>query len=427
MESLSTFWLSAALIALIFASAFFSSSETSMMAINRYRLKALSKDSKSARRTEKLLGDIDHLIGTILLGNNFVNIFASSIATVLAIKLWGEGSVVYASIVLTFVILIFAETTPKTFAAKNPEKIALPASGPIQLLIILFKPFVWVIAKFSTLILWLFGVRNVNVEEEISSEELKMVVHEAKPIIASNYQKMLLNIIDLEQVKVEDIMIPRHELISVNIDKDDEVLEQFKRIQHTRLLTYEGQADNITGILHMRDLVNLYARGAFSLEAVRKLIQEPYFVPEGTSLANQLEHFQKNKQRLGLVVDEYGEVRGMVVLEDILEEIVGQFTSNQSESIEEISKQEDGTYLVDPRMSIRELNTLLDIDLSVAKAKTLNGLILEELQTIPKRDVSLKIDNILVDIMQISDKSIKLVRLTKLDSDPSAPSEPATD
>ena len=180
-----------------------------MMAINRYRLKALAKTNKSAKRTEKLLGDIDHLIGTILLGNNFVNIFASSIATVLAIKLWGEGSVVYASIVLTFVILIFAETTPKTFAAKNPEKIALPASGVIRLLIILFKPFVWVIAKLSSVILWLFGVRNVNVEEEISSEELKMVVHEAKPIIASNYQKMLLNIIDLEKVKVEDIMIPR--------------------------------------------------------------------------------------------------------------------------------------------------------------------------------------------------------------------------
>ncbi len=398
-----------------------------MMAINRYRLKALAKTNKSAKRTEKLLGDIDHLIGTILLGNNFVNIFASSIATVLAIKLWGEGSVVYASIVLTFVILIFAETTPKTFAAKNPEKIALPASGVIRLLIILFKPFVWVIAKLSSVILWLFGVRNVNVEEEISSEELKMVVHEAKPIIASNYQKMLLNIIDLEKVKVEDIMIPRHELISVNINNDEEVLAQLKRIQHTRLLTYEDQVDNITGVLHMRKVVNLYAKGEFTIEAVRALIREPYFVPEGTSLANQLEHFQQEKRRLGLVVDEYGEVRGMVVLEDILEEIVGQFTSNQSESIEEISQQDDGSYLVDPRISIRELNLMLATDLPVNKAKTLNGLILEELQSIPKRDVSLKIENLLVDIMQISDKSIKLVRLTKLGSDPLPPSDQAQD
>ena len=427
MESLSTFWLSAALLGLVLASAFFSSSETSMMAINRYRLKALAKTNKSAKRTEKLLGDIDHLIGTILLGNNFVNIFASSIATVLAIKLWGEGSVVYASIVLTFVILIFAETTPKTFAAKNPEKIALPASGVIRLLIILFKPFVWVIAKLSSVILWLFGVRNVNVEEEISSEELKMVVHEAKPIIASNYQKMLLNIIDLEKVKVEDIMIPRHELISVNINNDEEVLSQLKRIQHTRLLTYEDQVDNITGVLHMRKVVNLYAKGEFTIEAVRALIREPYFVPEGTSLANQLEHFQQEKRRLGLVVDEYGEVRGMVVLEDILEEIVGQFTSNQSESIEEISQQDDGSYLVDPRISIRELNLMLATDLPVNKAKTLNGLILEELQSIPKRDVSLKIENLLVDIMQISDKSIKLVRLTKLGSDPLLPSDQAQD
>ncbi len=416
MESLSTFWLSIILFGLILASAFFSSSETSMMAINRYRLKALSKDNKSAKRTEKLLNDLDHLIGTILLGNNFVNIFASSIATILAIKLWGEGSVVYASIILTFVILIFAETTPKTFAAKNPEKIALPASGIIQALIQLFKPFVWVISKLSEVILKILGVNSKSTDGEISSEELKMVVNEAKPIIASNYQKMLLNIIDLEKVKVEDIMIPRHELISVDINNNDALLDQFKRIQHTRLLTYEDQADNITGVIHMRDIVNLYAKGEFSIEEVHKLIRKPYFVPEGTSLANQLDHFQKDKRRLGLVVDEYGEVRGMIVLEDILEEIVGQFTSNQSESIAEISKQKDGNYLVDPRISIREINSILKVNLSVTKAKTLNGLILEELQTIPKRDISLKIDNILIEIMQISDKAIKLVKLTKLDS-----------
>ena len=414
MESLSTFWLSIALFSLILASAFFSSTETSMMAINRYRLKVLSKTSKNARRTEHLLKDIDHLIGTILLGNNFVNIFASSIATILAIKLWGEDSIVLASLTRTFVILIFAETTPKTFAAKNPEQVALPASIIISALIKLFKPFVWLISKISKLILSLFGISSHQKNEDISSEELRMVVDDAKPIIASNYQKMLLNIIDLEKVKVEDIMIPRHELISVDINNPDEILKQFERIQHTRLLTYDGSSDNITGVLHMRKVVNLYAKGEFNIDNVLALVRKPYFVPEGTSLAHQLEHFQAQKRRLGLVVDEYGEVRGLIVLEDILEEIVGQFTSNQSENIDEINLQEDGSYLVDPRISVRELNTLLDIDLSVVKAKTLNGLILEELQTIPKRDVSLKIDKILIEILQISDQTIKLVRLSKL-------------
>jgi Mg2+/Co2+ transporter CorB len=416
LETLSTFWLSITLLGLILASAFFSSSETSMMAINRYRLKALSNQNNTqAKRTERLLGDLDHLIGTILLGNNFVNIFASSIATILAIKLWGEGSIVYASVILTFVILIFAETTPKTFAAKNPEKVALPASIIISGLITLFKPFVWLIAKISSLILKLLGVKNETQTNSMSSEELKMVVNDAKPVIASNYQKMLLNIIDLEKVKVEDIMIPRHELISVDINNHDDILSQLERIQHTRLLTFDGSPDNITGVLHMRDVVNLYAKGKFSMDNVLTLVRKPYFVPEGTSLAHQLAHFQVQKRRLGLVVDEYGEVRGLVVLEDILEEIVGQFTSNQNETIDEVIQQKDGSYLIDPRISIRELNTLLKINLSVAKAKTLNGLILETLQSIPKRDISLKVDNVLIEIIQISDQTIKLIKLTKLD------------
>ncbi len=415
MEELSTFWLGISLFGLILVSAFFSGSETSMMAINRYRLKALSnKNNTQAQRTERLLGNLDSLIGTILLGNNFVNIFASSIATILAIKLWGEGAIVYASILLTFVILIFAETTPKTFAAKNPEKIALPVSIIISGLITLFKPFVWLISQLSNLILKLLGVKNEAQINNISSEELRMVVNDAKPVIASNYQKMLLNIIDLEKVKVEDIMVPRHELISVDINNHSEILSQLERIQHTRLLTFDGSPDNITGVLHMRDVVNLYAKGEFNVDNISELTRKPYFVPEGTSLAHQLAHFQTQKRRLGLVVDEYGEVRGLVVLEDILEEIVGQFTSNQNEAMEEVSQQKDGSYLIDPRISIRELNTLLETNLSVAKAKTLNGLILETLKSIPKRDISFKVDNVLIEIIQISDQTIKLVKLTKL-------------
>lgn len=387
-----------------------------MMALNRYRLKALSaKNDPRAKRTEKLLNNLDYLIGTILLGNNFVNILASSIATVLAIKLWGESAIFYVSIVLTFVILVFAETTPKTFAAKNPEKIALPSAIVISGLIIIFKPFVWIIAKLSNSLLKIFKIKNNDQTHAISHEELRMVVNDAKPIISSNYQKMLLNIIDLELVGVEDIMIPRHELISVDINNPSEILQQLKRVVHTRLLTFDGKPDNITGVLHMRDVVQLYAKGEFDINHISKLIHKPYFIPEGISLSAQLEHFQTQKRRLGLVVDEYGKVKGMVVLEDILEEIIGQFTSNQNETIAEAVLQQDGSYLIDPRMSIRELNVLLKTKLSTTKAKTLNGLILETLQNIPKRDISFKIDNILIEIIQISNQTIKLVKLTKID------------
>jgi Mg2+/Co2+ transporter CorB len=415
LEELSIFWLSVLLVILIFISAFFSGSETSMMAINRYRLRSLAEKHRGAKRTQRLLENVDELIGAILLGNNFVNILASSIATIIAIHLWGEGSVIYASVMLTFVILIFAETTPKTFAAKFPEKVAIPSSLVISLVIKVFKPFVWLVSLFSKSILKILGVSNNDQDTHVSSEELKMVVDDAKRVISSKYQKMLKNIIDLENVRVEDIMIPRNELISVDINKQDELLEYLKRVQHTRLLIYKDTPDNITGVLHMRNVVNLYANEEFSIDNVIDKIRDPYFVPEGTSLSDQLEHFQKQKRRLGLVVNEYGEVRGMIVLEDILEEIVGQFTSNQSENIEEIIKQDDGSYLIDPRVSIRELNDALDTDFSPDRAKTLNGLILDELQMIPTRDISLKVDSIMIEILQISGNAIKLVKVTKLD------------
>jgi len=413
LESLSTFWLCVLLFALILTSAFFSSTETSMMAINRYRLKALSaKNNPKAKRVERLLNDVDPLIGAILLGNNFVNILAASIATILAIKLWGEGSVIIASLILTVVILIFAETTPKTFAAKNPEKIALPAAIVIELLIKLFNPIIWVISKISQFILKPFDLKNSDADN-ISSEELRMAVLDAKPMISNNYQKMLLNIIDLEKVKVEDIMVPHNELISVDINNEEELFEQLKRIQHTRLLVFDGSEDNIIGSIHMRDVVNLYAREEVSIKAIKELIREPYFIPEGTQLSLQLEHFQSQKRRLGLVVDEYGEVQGMVVLEDILEEIVGQFTSNQGEVIEEINRQEDGSYLVDPRISLRELCVELQINLPNENAKTLNGLILEHLQSLPQHNISLKVESLIIETVQVSKQGIKLVKIKK--------------
>ena len=384
------------------------------MAINRYRLKTLiSKNNVQAKRVEKLLNNLDYLIGAILLGNNFVNILAASIATLLSIKLYGEGSVIIASIVLTIVILIFAENTPKTFAAKNPEKIALPASWLLELIIKLFKPIIYLISFISVSILKIFGLKSEN-KDNLNSDELRMAVKDSKSMMTSNYQRMLLNIIDLEKVKVEDIMIPHNELVIADIDDEEELFDQFKRIQHNRLLIFEGSENNIIGTIHMRDVVNSYAKGEVEISQIKKLIREPYFIPEGTPLSQQLEHFKSQKRRLGIVVDEYGEVQGMVVLDDILEEIVGQFTSSQGESIDEITLQEDGSYLVDPKISIRELNSELKIKLPFDNAKTLNGLILEQLQSFPQHNVSLKINPLIIEIIQVSKQGVKLVKITKL-------------
>jgi Mg2+/Co2+ transporter CorB len=385
-----------------------------MMALNRYRLKTLSsKNNLQAQRVERLLKNIDYLIGGILLGNNFVNILAASIATLLALKLWGEGSVIIASLALTLVILIFAENTPKTFAAKNPEKIALPASWLLDLLIKIFKPLIYLISLISRSILNLFGLKNVS-KDILNSEELRMAVVDSKSVLSKNYQNMLLNIIDLEKVKVDDIMIPHHELVSADINNEEELFEQLKRIQHTRLLIFDGSENNIIGTIHMRDVVNIYARDEINMAKIKEILREPYFIPEGTPLSQQLEHFKTQKRRLGIVVDEYGEVQGMVVLDDILEEIVGQFTSSQGESIDEINIQSDGSYLVNPRISIRELNEELKVSLPFDNAKTLNGLILEQLQSFPQHNVSFKVDSLIIEIVQVNKQGIKLVKITKV-------------
>jgi len=414
LESLSTFWLSVLLFVLILASAFFSASETSMMALNRYRPKTLSsKNNLQAQRVERLLKNIDYLIGGILLGNNFVNILAASIATLLALKIWGEGSVIIASLALTLVILIFAENTPKTFAAKNPEKIALPASWLLDLLIKIFKPLIYLISLISKSILNFLGLKNIS-KDILNSEELRMAVVDSKSVLSKSYQNMLLNIIDLEKVKVDDIMIPHHELVSADINNEEELFEQLKRIQHTRLLIFDGSENNIIGTIHMRDVVNIYARDEINMAKIKEIIREPYFIPEGTPLSQQLEHFKTQKRRLGIVVDEYGEVQGMVVLDDILEEIVGQFTSSQGESIDEINVQSDGSYLVDPRISIRELNAELKVSLPFDNAKTLNGLILEQLQSFPQHNVSFKVDSLIIEIVQVNKQGVKLVKITKV-------------
>jgi Mg2+/Co2+ transporter CorB len=411
-------WLIIILVFLILLSAFFSSSETSMIASNRYRLQNSAKTNKNAKKTLKLLENIDSLIGTILLGNNFVNILAASITTILAIKLFGESSIGIASIVLTFVILVFAENTPKTLAARYPEKIAVFFTPLLQVFIIVLRPLVWIIRQITNLFLFIFNIKEKN-NHIVSADELKMSVVDAKPNISDKYHKILLNIIDLQDVHIEDIMIPKTEFISIDIDEFDNLENIIAQTSHTRLIVYKEHKENIIGILHMRKVANLYAKGEFNTEKLKEIMVDPYFVPEGISLATQLEEFQKNKKRLALVVDEYGEAKGMIVLEDILEEIVGQFTSNTSEKVAEIEKIDDNNYQIDPSINLYKLEVILNTKFKT-NAKTLNGLILENLQELPKRDVSIKIDNVIIEIKQISNEVIKLVHLTHLTTEGNA-------
>ncbi len=409
-------WLIIILLFLLLLSAFFSGSETGLVASNKYRLQSLAKKGdKRAKLSIKLLNDIDSLIGTILLGNNFVNILAASIATIIAINLYNEEAVFLSSLLLTIIVLIFAETAPKTFAAKNPEKVALFASPILRLLIWLFQPIVWIVKHIARLFLNVLGIRHQKEDTSVELDELKMSVIDAKENIDDTYYQILLNIIDLKLVTVDDIMIPKTEFIGVELTELEEAIKIISSSNHTRLVTYEH--GEIIGILHMRKIANLYVKNQFTIENIKAIIAKPYFIPEGISLAVQLAEFQKYKKRLGLVVDEYGEIKGMIALEDILEEIVGQFTSNTTEVIEDIILQEDGSYLVEPSVNLHKLNRKLGLSLK-ANAKTLNGLILETLQSIPKRDVSFKIDNIIVEIIQIHETTIKLVKLTILSATP---------
>lgn len=411
MEHIPTSYLVATLIILILISAFFSGTETSMMAINRYRLKSLvQKNNKKAKRVQKLLKNIEKLIGVILLGNNFVNILASAIFTIIVLRVWGENTIALASLLLTFVILVFAEVTPKTFAANYPEKVALNASFIIEVLTKILKPFVLFINYLSKLILLIFRIKKGKENNKIGREELKIAVREAKGFVSLNYQKMLLDIINLEKVEVDDIMIHYDDLIGIEInDNIENILSQLEHTQHTRLLVFDN--DNIVGTIHTRSIVNLLASGEFNKGNLKNIIKKPYFIPLGISLSKQLENFQLNKRRLALVVDEYGGVKGMVVLEDILEEIVGQFTSNLFEGFRDIEKQKDGSYLVDGRVTIRELNRFLKTNLPSEDFKTLNGLILEYLEDIPTRGISIKIEEVLFEIVQVSNHIIKLVKI----------------
>ena len=383
-----------------------------MMSVNRYRLKHLRKTHRGARLATRLLERPDRLIGLILIGNNLVNVLASALATVIAIRLWGNAGIAIATVTLTIVILIFSEVTPKTLAALHPERIALPAAYVLNALMYVLYPAVWAINQVSNALLRLIGVdAEKRPDDALNSEELRIIVGEAGPMIPARHKRMLLNILDLEEVTVDDIMVPRHEIYGIDLERSDaEIIAALRASEHTRVVLYREDIGNILGLLHLRT-VSLYVRNdELDRDALQRASTEPYFVPESTPLNTQLLNFQKQKRRIGIVVDEYGSVRGLVTLEDILEEIVGEFTSNLGNDSPDIVQQGDGSYLIDGATSIREINRSLHWSLPVEGPKTLNGLILEYLETIPEAHVGLRIGRYYFEILQLQGKVIQQVR-----------------
>ncbi|MCE0732982.1 HlyC/CorC family transporter [Halomonas sp. G15] len=402
------------LFLLVCLSAFFSSSETGMMSINRYRLShRVNSGEARAQRVARLLARPDRLIGVILIGNNFVNNLAASIATIIAIHFLGDvtGPAV-ATAALTITILIFAEVTPKTYAAVKPERIAFPASLVLEPLLKLLYPLVWLVNVISNGLLRLIGVRNIDGDgDNLTRDELRTVVHEAGTLIPQRHQTMLLSILDLENVTVNDIMVPRHEVVGINLDDGlEEILAQIRTSQHTRLPVYKGDINNIIGMLHLRNAARFLSRSEVTKAAIVQEAREPYFIPESTPLHTQLLNFQKQKRRIGIVVDEYGDVEGLVTLEDILEEIVGEFTTDVAGMEEEIHRQEDGSVVIEGTANIRDVNKSLGWQLPTDGPKTLNGLILEHLEAFPEGPVSLQVGGVRMEIQEVRDNLITEAR-----------------
>ncbi|MBL4899669.1 MAG: HlyC/CorC family transporter, partial [Colwellia sp.] len=392
MEHISTQMLFISLGILILISAYFSGSETGMMSLNRYRLRHLEKEKhKGAQRVSKLLKRPDRLIGLILIGNNLVNIAAASIATVIGIRYFGDVyGMLVSTIVLTLVILIFAEVTPKTLAALYPEKIAFPSSILLTVLLKILLPLVIAVNWITNGILMLLGINSEQREQHsLSSEELRTVVNESGGLLHAQDQSMLMSILDLEKVSVEDIMIPRSELVGIDVNDDwKRILKQLTQANHTRVLLYRDNIDDVVGYIHARDALKLLSKSQFTKATLLRAVRELYFIPEGTPLNIQLLKFQHAKERLGLVVDEYGDIQGLVTLEDILEEIVGDFTTTMTPTpSEEVTLQPDGSYLVDGSASIRDINKEMSWRLPTDGPKTLNGLIIEHLEDIPQNSL----------------------------------------
>ncbi|BCL71214.1 putative Hemolysin related protein [Vibrio nigripulchritudo MADA3029] len=416
MDDISTGVLFALLAVLIVISGYFSGSETGMMSLNRYRLKHLSKEGhKGARRVEKLLDRPDRLIGLILIGNNLVNILASAIATIIGMRLYGDIGVAIATGALTMVVLVFAEVTPKTLAALYPEKVSYASSIVLTILMKLLSPLVMLVNFITNGFLRILGIRaNHGDDDHLSSEELRTVVNEAGGLIPRRHQDMLISILDLEHVTVNDIMVPRNEITGIDINDDwKSIVRQLTHSPHGRIVLYRDQIDEVVGMLRLREAYRLMLdKNEFNKETLLRAADEVYFIPEATPLNVQLLKFQRNKERIGLIVNEYGDIIGLVTLEDILEEIVGEFTTSMAPSLaEEITPQNDGSFLIEGSANIRDINKGLDWTLPTDGPRTLNGLILEHLEDIPESKLSVQVANHPMEIIDFTENKIKLVKV----------------
>jgi Mg2+/Co2+ transporter CorB len=401
---------------LLLLAAFFAGSETALMSLNRYRLRHRAKAGhRGARLAETLLAHPDRLIGLILLLSTIVNVVTPTLVGLITFRMGGDYLVAIGVIALTFVMLILCEVAPKTYGALHPERLALPAAYIYTPLLYLLYPFVWATNLLANGVLRLLGVSQHQASHSLSSEELRTVVAEAGAMIPHRHQQMLVSILDLEKATVEDIMVPRTEIVGIDVDNDwDKVLEQLRQSQHTRLPMYEGEIDRIIGVLHMKRVVHELARGRLDREALIEAAnaRDAYFVPSGTTLNTQLLNFQREKRRLAFVVDEYGDIQGLVTLEDILEEIVGEFTTDPATMMHrDVHRDVDGSYVANASTTIRALNRSMRWNLPTDGPKTLNGLIVEFLETIPEPGTTLKLADYMLEVLQTGDNAIKTVRI----------------
>ena len=428
MDELSLGTLFIALVVILILSGFFSSSETSMMSLNRHRLNHLvRKGNKSAKLTSKLLAKTDKLLGSILFGNTLLNVAAATLTEVIILRIFGHNNntaLVLGSFSITLIILIFSEIMPKVIASSHPERMALSASYALAFFVKLFYPVVFIATAIvrTALSLLRIKIQTDQSKQSVSLEEVRMMVLEAEQFLPHRHQKMLLNLVDLERIVVDDVMIPRNQIEALDINADAQVLkQQLATCHHTLLPVYANVLDNIIGILHVRKTLSLLQRETFSADDLRELLMEPYFIPADTTLLMQLQHFQERQLRLGLIVDEYGELLGLVTLENILEEIVGDFTTQSPAQTGKYYRQEDGSLYIEGSTLLRDLNRKMGLHLPLDGAKTLNGLILEHLQDIPEAGTSLKITGYPIEIIQTQDRVVKIARIfvaahTKTDS-----------
>ncbi|WJD51349.1 MULTISPECIES: HlyC/CorC family transporter [unclassified Enterobacter] len=416
MEHISTTTLIITLIIMVIVSAYFSGSETGMMTLNRYRLRHLAKQgNRAAKRVEKLLRKPDRLISLVLIGNNLVNILASAIGTIVGMRLYGNAGVAIATGVLTFVVLVFAEVLPKTIAALYPEKVAFPSSfllGPLQ---IIMMPLVWLLNMVTRLLMRMVGIKaDVVVSGALSKDELRTIVNESRSQISRRNQDMLLSVLDLEKVSVNDIMVPRNEIVGIDINDDwKSIVRQLTHSPHGRIVLWRDSPDNAISMLRVREAYRLMTeKNEFTKEVMLRAADEIYYIPEGTPLSIQLVKFQRNKKKVGLVVNEYGDIQGLLTVEDILEEIVGDFTTSMSPTLaEEVTPQNDGSVIIDGTANVREINKAFNWHLPEEEARTVNGMLLEALEEIPATGTRVRIGQYDIDILDVQENMIKQVQV----------------